>query len=223
MDDDDNKLVSGEIHRRNLSQSPQEQAANLAANKFDASAKYFSSFENVVAYTMRDGSESPTEQSHPVANGTGNVIYEEDKHVPQMEILGQHCCETGFTNEAIEVSNDDDNNPKDVNGLSNQKEGLVNGCVSTDDDDGDEVIEDSGTEADPDADITENIEVICEPTVVNRNYGRVFMNPPLNLRISKTCPKFHVYQATEHRWMMKHRPLCEVPPLHWLPAFARRK
>ncbi|KAM7358388.1 adenylyl cyclase 78C [Cochliomyia hominivorax] len=79
--DDDNKLVSGEIHRRSLSQSPLEQAAKvIAKKKFDSSIKSSSmgaTFDNVSGYSGDDdggGVDSlDTILRYKLTNGSGNL------------------------------------------------------------------------------------------------------------------------------------------------------
>ncbi|XP_065361143.1 adenylyl cyclase 78C isoform X1 [Calliphora vicina] len=149
MDDDDKKLVSGEIHRRSLSQSPLEQAAKVIAKKFDSSKKSCSlgstvdngggCLENIVTYTLANGSDNlPAAHQHKIipqqqySNGSGDEICCGDKNRNRTSHMTQNSDdEEGLTNPAIQSNIDDNNMDTTHTGDGNE---MANDSASTDGD-----------------------------------------------------------------------------------------
>lgn len=148
--DDDNKLVSGEIHRRSLSQSPLEQAAKVIAKKFDSSTKSSSlgaTFDDISGGGGGDGNAGETIVTYTLANGSEKKpVAHQHKAMPQQQYsIGSgdenksrtnHMTDNlddddeGLTNPAIDT-NIDDNNMDTTHTIDDNENRITNDCTNT--------------------------------------------------------------------------------------------
>lgn len=117
MDGDENKLVSGEAHRRSVSQSPLEQTINNVVTKFEANAI------GSVGDWDRNNSRSDSLVTYGMANGIDNIERKSNKSMSpekhnsknrnkkdrrESDISNTIDDDEGLTNHAIELPIDDD-------------------------------------------------------------------------------------------------------------------